>query len=135
MSTNKEPSNWAIGWITFAAMMMVMMGIWWIISGLVAIFNSEFYVVKTRWIFAFDISTWGWIHLLFGVIILLAGFFLFKGAVWTRTVGIVIAVIAGILAFMWLPYYPFWAILFIVISVVIIWALTVHGRDITYIVD
>ncbi len=110
---------------------MIVMGGWWVISGLVGLFNSEFYVVTLRWIFEFDISTWAWIHLIIGIIVLVAGFFLFRGAVWARTVGVILAVLAMFAAFAWLPYYPIWAILFIVISIGVIWALTVHGRDIT----
>ena len=105
-------------------------GFWWIISGFVALLDSEFYVVTQRWIFQFDISTWGWIHLILGIVILAAGCGVFVGAVWARTVGVILAGVAGLLAFAWLPYYPIWAILFIAISVAVIWALTVHGRDI-----
>jgi hypothetical protein len=129
--TGEKPSGWAIGWTAFAGIMMIMMGIWWAISGLVAIFNDEFYLVTQNWIFQFDVSTWGWIHLLLGIVILASGFGLFSGAVWARTVGVIIAVVSGLVAFAWLPYYPVWAIIFIVISVGVIWALTVHGRDIT----
>ena len=75
--------------------MMVLMGGWWVITGLVGLFNSEFYAVTLRWNFQFDISTWAWIHLIGGIIILMA-------------------------AFAWLPYYPIWAILFIVISIGVI---------------
>ncbi len=127
---DEQPSGWAIGWTAFAAIMMVMMGIWWIMAGFVALVNSEFYVVTLRWIFEFDVSTWGWIHLILGIVILVAGFFLFTGAVWARVVGVILAVLAALAAFAWLPYYPFWAILFIGVSVGVIWALTVHGRDI-----
>ena len=129
--TERQPSGWAIGWTAFAGILMIMMGFWWIISGFVALLDSEFYVVTLRWIFQFDISTWGWIHLILGIVILAAGCGLFLGAVWARIVGVILAVVAGLLAFAWLPYYPIWAILFIAISVAVIWALTVHGRDIT----
>jgi hypothetical protein len=129
--SEQKPSGWAIGWTAFAGIMMIMMGIWWAISGLVAIFNDEFYVVTQNWIFQFDVTTWGWIHLILGIVILASGFGLFSGAVWARIVGVIIAVVSGLIAFAWLPYYPIWAIIFIVISVGVIWALTVHGRDIT----
>jgi hypothetical protein len=129
--SEQKPSGWAIGWTAFAGIMMIMMGILWVISGLVAIFNDEFYVVTQNWIFQFDVSTWGWIHLILGIVILASGFGLFSGAVWARIVGVIIAVVSGLIAFAWLPYYPIWAIIFIVISVGVIWALTVHGRDIT----
>jgi hypothetical protein len=129
--SEQKPSGWAIGWTAFAGIMMIMMGILWAISGLVAIFNDEFYVVTQNWIFQFDVSTWGWIHLILGAVILASGFGLFSGAVWARIVGVIIAFIAGLVAFTWLPYYPVWGIIFIVISIGVIWALTVHGRDIT----
>jgi hypothetical protein len=131
MSTSEQPSGWAIGWTAFAGITMILMGGWWLISGLVALFNSEFYVVTQRWIFEFDISTWAWVHLIIGIVVLVSGFGLFSGAVWARTVGVIIAVLAALLSFAWLPYYPIWAILYIVVSIAIIWALTVHGRDIT----
>lgn len=129
--TERQPSRWAIGWTAFAAILMIMMGFWWIISGFVALLDSEFYVVALRWIFQFDVSVWGWIHLILGIVILASGCGLFLGAVWARIVGVILAGLAGLLAFAWLPYYPVWAILFIAISVAVIWALTVHGRDIT----
>ena len=130
MTKENEPSGWAIGWTAFAAIMMIMMGFWWALSGLAAIFQSELFVVGFRWIWALDISTWGWIHLIIGIVVLVAGAFLFRGAAWARVVGVIIAIIAGILSFGWLPYYPIWGLLLIAISVGVIWALTVHGRDI-----
>ena len=126
---DNEPSGWAIGWTAFAAIMMLMMGVWWIFAGIVAIANDDFYVVGQEWILKFSTTSWGWIHLILGIVILLSGFGLFSGNVWARIVGVVIAVFAALAAFAWLPYYPIWAILFITISVFVIWALTVHGRD------
>lgn len=131
MSEYKEPSGWAIGWTAFAGITMLMAGGWWMISGLVALFNSEFFVITQNYIFKFDVTTWGWVHLITGFLVLLAGFGLFSGQVWARTVGVIIAVFMGLASFAWLPYYPVWAIVYIVASVAIIWALTAHGRDIT----
>jgi len=128
---DREPSGWAIGWTAFAGIMMVLMGGWWIITGLVAIINEEFFVVGEEYIFQFDVTTWGWIHLILGIIILISGFGLFTANVWARTVGVIIAVIAALVGFAWLPWYPIWAIIFIAVSVAIIWALTAHGHDIT----
>ena len=128
---DREPSGWAIGWTAFAGIMMVLMGGWWIITGLVAIVNDEFYVVGEEWVFQFDVTTWGWIHLILGIVILASGFGLFTANVWARTVGVIIAVIAALVGFAWLPWYPIWAIIFIAVSVAIIWALTAHGHDIT----
>ncbi|TDI55840.1 MAG: hypothetical protein E2O96_04470 [Acidobacteria bacterium] len=128
---NDEPSGWAIGWTAFAGFMMVLLGFWWIIAGLVAVINDSFFVVTQEWVFEFSTTTWGWIHLVLGVIILFSGFGLFSGNVMARTVGVLIGVVSGFAAFAWLPYYPVWAILFIAVSVAIIWSLTAHGLDIT----
>ena len=126
-----SPSSWAVGWTVFAGIMMILQGGWWIISGLVAIVNEEFYVVGPEWIFQFDVTTWGWIHLILGIIVLLAGFYVFTAQVWARVVGVIMAVLAALVAFAWLPWYPIWAIIFIAISIAVIWALTAHGEDIT----
>jgi hypothetical protein len=130
-ATGHEASGWAIGWIAFAGTMMVIQGIWWLFAGLVALFTDEFYVVTPEYIFLFDVTTWGWIHLLVGLLVLAAGFAVFSGAVWARTVGVIVAVIATIVAFAWMPWYPLWGILLVVIAISVIWALTAHGRDLT----
>jgi len=111
--------------------MMLMTGAWWIIAGLVGIVNDDFFVTTRKYIFEFDTTAWGWIHLIVGVLVLLAGFGLFSGAVWARTVGVVMAFLATLIGFAWLPWYPLWAILIVVASVTVIWALTAHGKDVT----
>lgn len=120
----------AVGFTVFAAVMMVTIGVFQAIAGIVALLNDEFYVVTQEWVFQFDATAWGWVHLLVGVIVGLAGAALFTGAVWARTVGVIVAVLSAILSFMWLPWYPIWAAIVIGLDVVVIWALTVHGRDI-----
>lgn len=105
-------------------------GVWWFIAGLVAIFEDTFFVITEDYIFKFDVSTWGWIHLLLAVVVIVAAYGLFVAATWARVVGVIMAVLAALVAFAWMPYYPVWGILFIVASVAVIWALTVHGEDI-----
>lgn len=124
-------SGAAVGLTVFAAVMMIMIGVFQAIAGLVALVNDEFYVVGQEWVFQFDITTWGWIHLIVGVVIVLAGIALFSGQVWARTVGVILAVISAVINFAWLPWYPIWGIVMITLDVFIIWALTSHGRDIT----
>ena len=124
------PSGAAMGLILFAGIMMIMVGVFQAIQGVVALFNGTFYVVGQKWVFSFNVTTWGWIHLLAGVVLVVAGYFLFQGAVWARVVGVSVAIISAVLSFMWLPYYPIWSILIIALDVFIIWALTVHGRDV-----
>ncbi len=128
--SSKEPSGWAVGWTFFAAFMMIMMGCFQAIAGLAGIFNDEFYVKTRDYVFKFDSTTWGWIHLIWGTIVVLAGFGLFTGAVWARIIGVLVAFIAALIGFAWLPWYPLFAITWIAISIAVIWALTTHGRDI-----
>ena len=134
MAVQQQPSNYsgvAAGFAVFAAVVMMMIGVFQAIAGVVALFNSSFYVVGEKWVFQFNATTWGWIHLILGIVVFLAGVGLFSGAVWARTVGVILAVIVGVLSFAWLPWYPIWAIILITLSVFVIWALTAHGRDIT----
>jgi len=126
-----EVSGAAVSLTAFAGITMFLLGGWWIIAGFVAIVNDDFFVVTQEWIFEFSTTSWGWTHLVLGVVVLLASGGLFIGAVWARAVGVILAVISGLVAFAWLPYYPVWAILIITVSVFTVWALTVHGRDIT----
>ena len=128
---NRQPSGAAVGWTVFAAFMLILIGTFDIIAGLAGIIEDEFYVATPNYILEFDATTWGWIKLLWGIIVLLAGFGLFSGAVWARTVGVIAAAISAIVNFAWLPVYPVWAITIIAIDIAVIWALTAHGRDIT----
>ena len=126
-----QTSGGAVGLTALAGILMFMLGGWWIIAGLVAIVNDDFYVVTQEWIFEFSTTSWGWTHLILGIVVLFAGIGVFSGMVWARTVGVILAGISGLVAFAWLPYSPVWAILIVTLSVFTIWALTVHGRDIT----
>jgi len=128
--TESNYSSWAVGWAGFAGVMLIMIGVFDVIQGLVALFNDEFYVVGQEWVFEFDITAWGWIQLILGVILIASGIGIFSGNVAARTVGVIIAGLAAIVNFAWLPYYPVWSIIVIAICVAVIWALTAHGRDI-----
>ncbi len=126
----RETSGWAIGWIFFAATMMMLIGTFQAIAGLIAIVNDQFYVATREYVFRFDTTEWGWIHLVWGVLIAVAGGFVLTGSVLARTVGVVMAVVSAILGFAWLPYSPVWGVTIIAIAVSVIWALTAHGRDV-----
>ena len=81
-------SGWAIGGITFAATMMIMIGVFQVIAGLVAIFDDDFYVVTQNYTFDLDTSAWGWIHLILGILLLIAGYGLYSGATWAAAFAI-----------------------------------------------
>ena len=124
-----ETSGWAVGFVLFAAIMMIMVGVFDALQGLIGIFQNEFYVATRNYLFKLDATTWGWIHLILGVLIAFAGWGLLSGRTWARVVGITLAVISAITNFLWIPYYPFWAILIITLDVFVIWALAAHGGE------
>lgn len=121
----------AVGVTVFAGVLMVLSGGLQAVQGVVALANDTFYVVGEEYLFEFDVTTWGWIHLIMGVIVALAGVGLFQGAVWARTVAVIVASVSILANFMWMPYYPFWSLTVITFDVFVIWAATMHGRDIT----
>ena len=130
-STEQSVSSVAVGFTAFAAVVMIMTGGFQAFQGLVAILNDDFFVVGQEWTLSLDLTAWGWVHLIVGALIAVAGGFVLRGAVWARTVGVTVAVVSALLNFMWLPYYPIWSVLIITLDVVVIWALVAHGRDIS----
>ena len=125
----REASGWAVSFTLFAAIMMIMSGTFQALAGLVAIFENEFYVATRNYLVQLDATSWGWIHLLVGRVVAFAGWGLLSGRTWARVVGITLAVLSAIANFLFLPYYPFWALTVITLDVFVIWALTAHGRD------
>ena len=126
---NEQPSAWAAGYTAFAGVVLVLIGFFQAVAGLVAIVDDEFYVVGQEYLFQFDVTAWGWIHLIIGIVVLLSGFGVFTGNAAARTVGVIVAAISALAAFAWLPWYPIWGIVIIALDVAVVWALTMHGRD------
>jgi hypothetical protein len=125
----REASGWAVSFTLFAAIMMLMAGTFQALAGLVAIFQNEFYVATRNYLFQFDATTWGWIHLVVGLVVAFAGWGLLSGRTWARVVGITLALVSAIANFLFIPYYPFWALTVITLDIFVIWALTAHGHD------
>jgi hypothetical protein len=123
----QETPGWAVGFILFAAVMMIMVGVFQALQGLIGIFENEFYVPTRNYLFQFDATTWGWTHLLLGLLVAFAGYGLLSGKTWARTVAIFLAVLSAIANFAFIPYYPFWSLLIIALDVFVIWAIAAHG--------
>ena len=126
MSQYEQPpvSGWALGGIAFAGTLMIIVGAFQAIAGLVAIFDDDFYVIGRNYTFDLDVTAWGWVHLILGALLLLVGFSLLARQAWAGVVAIVLAAIEN---FFFIPYYPFWSILVIALCVWVIWALTRPG--------
>jgi hypothetical protein len=95
----------------------------------VAIFENEFYVATRNYLYQLDATTWGWIHLLVGVLVAIGGWGLLSGRTWARALAITLAVLSAVANFAFIPYYPFWSLLVIVLDVVVIWAVAAHGGE------
>ena len=128
--SQRPPSAAAVGWALFAAIMLMIAGFFQIIAGIAAIAEDDVFVKTQEYVFKFDVTTWGWIHIVLGILLLCVGAGILTGNVLARTVGVIIAGLSAIGNFAFMPYYPVWAIIVIAIDVAIIWALTAHGRDV-----
>ena len=120
--------TWATGLTVFAAVIMMIAGFTQALIGIVALANSEFYVLGRKYTFQFDVTAWGWIHLLVGIAVGVVGVFLLSGATWARWTGLVVVAVSMIANFAWVPYYPVWGIIVLALDGAVIWALTVDAR-------
>ena len=128
-SHDPEPTGWT-GWIVFASFMMFLLGAFQATQGLVAIFNDDYYAVTERGLVVnLDFTVWGWVHLLLGVLLLLCGAGVLKGNLAARTGGVILAGLSAIANLLFIEAYPVWSIVVIIVDIVVIYALTVHGRE------
>ena len=116
-------ASWVHGVTVFAGVMMIVGGGFQAFEALAAIVNDKYLVVLPNYVYAFDLTTWGWIHLLIGLALIAIGISLLLGQGWARMAGIVAAAVAALINFTWLPYSPLWAIVLIAVDVLVIWAL------------
>ena len=117
-------SGWAAGGLAFAACVLTLIGAFQVVAGLAAIFKDDFFVVSENYAFDLDVSAWGWIHLLLGIVLLITGWGLFTRATWAGVTAIFLAMLSAFANFFFIPYYPFWALLVIALDVWVIWSLT-----------
>lgn len=116
--------GFAGGVVVLASVLMALTGLLQIMQGIGALANGDFYVLRGNYTYDFDITAWGWVHLVFGIIALAAGLALLSGALWARLTALVLAVLSIMINFAWLPYFPLWAMSIMVLDVLVIWAVT-----------
>lgn len=117
------------GWVAFAGTMLVLLGSFHAIAGLVALFNDDYYLVGSGGlVVTADYTAWGWAHLILGIVVAVAGAALFAGMLWARIVAIIVAIISAIVNLAFLSAYPLWSVIMIALDVVIIYAVSVHGE-------
>lgn len=130
MSTSKDaqPTGWT-GWVVFAAVLMVVAGGIWAIQGLIAVFNDNLVIFGTEGAILLDVTGWGWIHIILGALLVLAGILVLRGNMFGRIIAVILAMLSIIVNFVWMPVYPVWAIEIITLDVFILYAVIIHGRE------
>ncbi|MFF4247389.1 hypothetical protein ACFYY2_23395 [Streptomyces sp. NPDC001822] len=130
--TGSGGGAWAAGGTMFAGVLLLVDGLLSVFKGIAGIATDDVYAVVNNYTFAFNVTSWGWIHLVLGVILVIVGLGILKGAAWARGAGVGLAALNIIANFIWLPYQPVWAIVSIAIDAFVIWALCTdrtHGPD------
>ncbi|NDK91779.1 hypothetical protein GYA93_19705 [Gordonia desulfuricans] len=121
--------NWAAGLSIVAAVVLLITGILQFFQGISAVRKDTLLVFTGDYVFKFNLTTWGWIHIVVGLIVAVVGLALFFGATWARALAIVVLAISVILNFLWIPYYPWWSIILIILGVIGIWAVAAWNTD------
>jgi hypothetical protein len=126
-----QVSGW-VGWIGFAGFMMMLSGIFQAIAGLVGIFNESYFAVansSNQLLVIHDVQAWGWFNLIMGSVILAAGLSLFSGSVWSRTIAVILAMMSAVANLVAISLYPVWSIICLTMSILVIYAVIVHGGE------
>jgi hypothetical protein len=120
------------GWAYFGAAVMILLGLFQALFGLVALVDRSFFAVRTNQLLAItSYSAWGWIHLVLGALALAAGLgIILGGHLWARVLGVAVALLSAVANLGYLKASPVWSLLLITLDVLVIFALTVHGREI-----
>ena len=122
-------SAWAEGIGIFAGAALLTVGIFQFLEGVAAAAKDDVFVRTSNYVFEFDLTTWGWIHIVLGIIVAIVGGAILAGQGWAMVAGIVVAVVSALMNFVWMPYYPFWAVLIIAFDIAAIWALSTMLGD------
>ncbi len=125
-----RPSRAVVGFTGFACIVLILTGIFEAFAGLTGILEDEIYGDPRNYLFDLGVFGWGIVHMALGIVLVAAGFMLVLGAVWARAIGVILAAISATVNFLSIPYYPAWSILVLALNIGVIWALTVHGREI-----
>ncbi|HEY1282444.1 MAG TPA: hypothetical protein VGF22_22370 [Acidimicrobiales bacterium] len=126
-----DVTGW-VGWIVFAGFFMIINGIFGGLQGLSALLRDQtYFVVGENGLLTFNYTAWGWIHLILGILLIVVGIFLLRGAGWARVLAVIIVGIHMIAQFGFISSFPVWGIIMIALDALILYALLVHGREIS----
>lgn len=130
MATNKSNVTGWVGWVYFAAYLLIAVGFFQTILGFSALLNDEWLVKVGGSLLLLDYTTWGWIHLILGIVAMVVGTGLFSGSSWARILAIILVMFNFFAQFAFLSVYPLWSIIIMVVDLLILYALTVHGSEV-----
>ena len=116
---------WASGLAMFAGVLLTVLGFLQVLQGVSAVANDELYVTTVSYVFRFDLTVWGWIHLVCGTVAIVVGVLILMGRKVGFVVGIVVAAVSVLSNFLFLPQYPLWSLVLIALDIAVIWALSV----------
>jgi hypothetical protein len=109
--------------MVFAAMLMVLAGLFQLFQGVASVAHDHLLVVRSGYTFRLDATAWGWIHMILGVVVAIVGFGVLSALTWARKAGLALAGLQALSSFFFIPYYPWWALTIIALDIFIIWAL------------
>ncbi|WP_381791077.1 hypothetical protein [Streptomyces niveus] len=115
--------TWATGGAMFAGVLLFVDGVLAVLNGVVSIARDNVYTLNGSYTYQFTLTSWGWIHLVVGALLVLTGLGIMSSAPWARMLGVGMAAVSIVANFMWLPYQPVWAVVAIAIGVFVIWSL------------
>jgi hypothetical protein len=124
-----RPSGAWAGWVAFAGIMLSLIGFFDILQGLTALTNDTYFVVDDRDLLVFDFTTWGWILLLWGVLLIACGLGLLATQGWARWLGVAVAFINALARVAFLAAYPIWATIVIALDIIVLFALTARWEE------
>jgi hypothetical protein len=119
----------ATGFSTFAGVVMVIAGIWHVLQGIAAIAHDHIYVSTPDYLYSFDLTGWGWIHLVLGVVVAAVGVAVLRGQSWAAAMGMILAGLSLLGNFLFIPWYPFWSLLIMALDAAVIYALARYQSE------
>ncbi|MFC5180747.1 DUF7144 family membrane protein [Actinomadura harenae] len=123
MATTSAPHDTHSGWLGFAGVLAVLLGVFNVIDGLVALFNHHYFVNASGHLLVFSYTAWGWIWLILGIIQIAVGAGVLAGQTWARAAGVLFAALVMIGQFAFLAAYPVWSVITIVLAILVIYGL------------
>ena len=124
-----EVTGW-VGWIVFAGTMMMILGVFHMFEGVIALFrHTQIAFPASGLTVQVSYSQWGWLQLIAGVLVFFAGLGLFTGRMWARTVGVILVSISALINFAWANLFPFWSLTLLALDFFIIYAIIAHGSE------